>query len=455
MNNNALTRRSFVRSAGIATLGLLGAATAACGAVGEQAANPKPSTRKADLRVHLVEKYDVSEWIEKALEQDIDGFKAKNPNINVTLEKHGNWTATYFPQVIAQGASGQMGDLVWYPPRHGSHLAWGTKLKIVRELDSLVKTSKYDMSKFYKGAIEQNSWEGKMYWLSFISEPVVPIVAINKAKAQKLGLPIPKDDWTFDELVEWAKKGTTADTFGYYRGSGSGAFAGVPYLRQWGVEPTDKAGKKATYMANRDSFIRALTYRYNLMNTLKVSPNPKDGPIPKAGEDLFGVEQKILATEIWPSRVQLFERVYQGLEIDYVLTPLVKKGEKRRSMLNEHVFGVTTSTKFPEASFEFLTWMAGKEFNVQSVVQGYKGPIARNDVWGDPRITERWPAYKKMKTVMDSIEPDYLVANFEGEEFDTAFGQSYNKMERGEMPVLEAANEIQRLSQVVLDKEPS
>ncbi|HEV2126743.1 MAG TPA: hypothetical protein VGW38_28630, partial [Chloroflexota bacterium] len=119
MNNTPLTRRSFVQSAGIATLGLLGvgAATAACGAVGEQAANPKPSTRKADLRVHLVEKYDVSEWIEKALEQDIDGFKAKNPNINVTLEKHGNWTATYFPQLIAQAASGQMGDLVWYPPR--------------------------------------------------------------------------------------------------------------------------------------------------------------------------------------------------------------------------------------------------------------------------------------------------------------------------------------------------
>ena len=91
--------------------------------------------------------------------------------------------------------------------------------------------------------------------------------------------------------------------------------------------------------------------------------------------------------------------------------------------------------------------------NVQGLVQAAKGPIARADVMADARITDRWPTYKKLKTIMDSIEPDYLVANFRGEEFDSA--ASWSRLERAEIPVLEAANEIQRLTQEVLNKEPA
>jgi hypothetical protein len=308
------------------------------------------------------------------------------------------------------------------------------------------------MGQFYKGATEQNTFEGKQYWLSYISEPIVPVIAYNKTKVQQLGMPLPTDDWTFDDLAEWAKRGTTANTFGYYRGdSGTAAFGAAPYLRQWGVEPVDASGKKATFLDKRDAFIQALTFRYNLMNTLKVSPNPKDGAINQG--DRYGKEQNILAVDIWPFRIQLYPKDYTEFTTDFVLTPTAKKGEKRRSMLNEHVFGVTAASKNPNDAFQFLTWISGKEMNVQGLVQAFKGPIARADVWADSRITDRWPMYKRLKTVMDAIEPDFIVANFRGEEFDTA--SSWSRLERGEIPVLEAANEIQRLTQEVLNKEPA
>jgi multiple sugar transport system substrate-binding protein len=447
------SRRGVIRGAG--GLSLAGVLAAACGPIDagtSQGANPAPGGRKATLRVHVVKKTDVSDWIEEGLKQDIDGFKAKNPNLNVVLELHGTWTPEYFPQVIAVSASGQLGDLVWYPPRHRSHLAWGTKYGIVRDLMPIAKTARYDFNQFYKGANEQNTWEGKQYWLSYISEPIVPVIAYNKTKVQQLGMTIPKDDWTFDELADWAKRGTVAGMFGYFRGdAGNNAFGSGPYLRQWGVEPVDKTGKKATFLDNRDAFVRALTFRYNLMNTLNVSPNPKDGSINR--DDLYGKQQKILASDIWPFRIQIFPKTFTEFETDFVLTPVVRKGDKRRSMLNEHVFGITTASKFPEESFKFLSWISGKEMNVQGLAQAFKGPIAREDVWEDRRITDPWPTYKRLKPVMASIEPDYFVANFRGEEFDSA--SSWNRLERGEIPVLEAANEIQRLTQEVLNREPA
>jgi ABC-type glycerol-3-phosphate transport system substrate-binding protein len=156
---------------------------------------------------------------------------------------------------------------------------------------------------------------------------------------------------------------------------------------------------------------------------------------------------------VWPFRIQGYPKDFPDIQTDFVLTPTVKKGEKRRSMLNEHVFGITTASKATEGAFAFLTWIAGKEMNVQGLAQGFKGPIARADVWADGRIVDKWPAYKKLRPVMETIEPDYLVANFRGEEFDTA--SSWARLERGEIPVLEAATEIQRLAQEVLAKDPA
>ena len=213
----------------------------------------------------------------------------------------------------------------------------------------------------------------------------------------------------------------------------------------------DAAGQKATFLDKREAFVQALTYRYNLMNTWNVSPNPRDGTINQ--NDLYGKEQRILATDVWPFRIQLYPKDYPDFQTDFVLAPTVKKGERRRSMLNEHVFGITTATKAPEAAFAFLTWIAGKEMNVEGLAQGFKGPIARGDVWADPRIVDKWPTYKKLRPIMEAVEPDYVVANFRGEDFDTA--SSWARLERGEIPVLEMANEIQRLTQEVLSKDPA
>src|SRR4030095_2440804 len=113
------------------------------------------------------------------------------------------------------------------------------------------------------------------------------------------------------------------------------------------------------------------------INTYKVSPTPASGAI--NAPELFG-GQKVLAVDIWPFRIQIYPATFTDLEMGFVLTPVVNKGDKRRSMLNEHVFGITTASKNPEAAFKFLTWIAGKEMNVQALVQGQEGPIARADV---------------------------------------------------------------------------
>ena len=145
--------------------------------------------------------------------------------------------------------------------------------------------------------------------------------------------------------------------------------------------------------------------------------------------EVFG-GQKLLAYDVWPFFIQILPETYKGkFDVDFVLAPTVKKGDKRRSGLNEHVFGVTTASKNPNEAFKVVSWFGSKELNVQGVIQGQKGPIARPDFWADQRVFDKHPAYKKLLPIMQSIEPDFTVANFRGEEFDNAYAQVFDGVE--------------------------
>jgi ABC-type glycerol-3-phosphate transport system substrate-binding protein len=452
-----ISRRRFMAAASAGALGTLLSACAPPAAPAAAPAKEQPKEQPAsnapvEIRVHMVKKDDVSDWIQAGLDQDIDGFKQKNPNIKVTLETIPGWTAEYNPKILSFAAAGTLGDAVWYPPRHRSHIAWGEQYKIVTDIVPLAQTANYDLNaNFFPGANKANSYQGKQYWLSYISEPIVPIIVYNKTKIKAMSLQEPTDDMSYDDLDTWAKASTKDGVFGYDHGHrGFEPFGGGPYLRQHGVEPVDADGKKITLLDNRKGFVQALQRDSDLINKLKVSPSPSAGAVNQT--ELFG-GQKLLAMDVWPFIITVWPASFKDFEMDFVLTPMGSKSDKRRTMLNEHVFGITTASKNTDAAFKFLTWIGGKEMNVQALVQGKKGPIARADVWADDRIYAKVPTYKKLRPLMEAIEPDFVVANFRGEEFDSAYSSVTDAMILGKIAPEQAADDIAKACQAVLDKD--
>ena len=333
-----LTRRAFLTGIGTAAFGITvmaacapaaGPAAPAAPAASGDAAAPAAGAEKTTVHAHMVEKQDVSQWIQTGLDTDIDGFVTKNPDIDLVLETIPGWTTEFFPKILSFAAAGTLGDMVWYPPRHRSHIAWGTSYNIVTDLRPLAEGAGYDIdANFFAGAVDANSYGGATYWMSYISEPIDPVIAYNKTKIADMGLSELSDDMTFQELSDWAVEATTADAFAYYRADRGGCFAGGPYLRQHGVEPTNADGTKATFLDNRDAFVQALQYDYDLVNTLKVSPSPAAGAV--NAPELFG-GQKVLAVDVWPFRIQIYPATFTDFEIDFALTPMVNHGDKRRS----------------------------------------------------------------------------------------------------------------------------
>jgi len=387
-----------------------------------------------------------------AYDKDIEGWKSKHPNVTVEFDPVPGWTSEYFPKISALIAAKTIGDIVWFPPRHRNHVGWGFYYKIVTDLMPYVDAMNYDLGQFYPGVVESSTYEGKYYWMPLTSEPVVPLMAYNKTLVDKWGIPEPQNDWTFDDLIEFGKAGTRDGVWGYHTGSQSmHPLAWGPGIRQLGGTWMSEDGTK--FLPNSEEQVkRGLQYRWDLIYTHKTMPPPD--PTFNTMEN-FAAE-KVLAYDVWPAHVNYQMIQGQGKhECGFVYTAIDTKGAKRRSMLNEHVHGVTTASKHPDVAFDFLTLIATNEVCVQNLLEGWGAPVGRPELYDDQRAIKMYPALTLLKPIMETIEPDFFVANFRGDELDTAFSNVTGLLALDKISVNECYDQIMKECQAIVDKEPA
>jgi len=410
----------------------------------------KAAEKQVVIRVHTNQQgqyYGAMKW---ALDKDILGWPSKHPNITVEFEPVTGWTSEYFPKISALVASKTLGDIVWFPPRHRNHIGWGIHYDIVMDLMPLVESTGYDLTQFYPGVVAAASYEGKFFWMPLTSEPVIPVMAFNKSLVEKWGLDMPQNDWTLDELVAWAKAGTREGVWGYYPTSMHPLSWG-PQLRQFGVKFISDDGTKV-FPDSEEALLKGLRYHYDLLYKDKTMAPPD----PTFNTTDAFVAEKVLAYDVWPVYINHLPMRAEGkFDVDFVYCPIDKKGAKRRSMLNEHVHGVTTFSENPAEAFEFLKFISTEEVCVQNLFTGYGAPVGRPDLYEDERAIKAYPGLTLLKPIMEEIEPDFFVQNFRGEEFDKAFYDLTTELSLDEISVEECLEKILVECQAVVDKDPA
>ena len=446
MTEIRVTRRSFLVMASATT----GAVLAACAPMPAPAPAPKEEAApKAEEKapapkaqgtvlMQITQKQDVSEWIA----QNLDEFHEAHPDLKVEIEAIPGWTGGYFPKILAKAAANLLGDVCWYPGRHGSHLRWAY-IKMVRSLNEFADAEGYDWNQFFEGALLANRWEGKQWWMSYISEPVQPVLAINESLAEERGAPAIDPEWNWDDFIgNWATKvaleeGGRPKYFGYRRGCGD-AFGCGNILRSYGAELTDPEGKKCLFDAN-DGLKQWLQFRQDVIHKFKVSPSPAAGDYNANEEFLAG---RLGSLGIWPWFIQIWpEQVGDKFKVGFVEKPKGPTG-KRRTMLNEHTLGIFFKAPNPQGAWEVLKWACGEDMCVRRVLEGMGGPNAQKRSWNDPEIIARHPTYKLIAEIMEIVEPDWRCANFRGEDVGLPVSQYHSAVEANEMTAEEAAAKI-------------
>jgi len=418
----------------------------------EKEAAPKP---KVELRIHTNQGDQWYGWMNEAWERNVGGWRSDHPEITLKFEPVAGWTADYFPKIFAHVAAGTLGDVVWFPPRHRNNISWGTEYKIVRDLLPLVDATKYNLKELYPGVVEAATWEGKFYWMPITSEPSCPVIAYNKDMAAKFNMPEPSNEWDYLELTDWGVKGTKEGVWGYHVGHMDGSpIAATPQYRQFGATMVSKDGKTALPDAASVEAVKTVwQWRYDLIYKYKTMPEPD----PNFDVGAMFVAGKVLSFTIWPVFINRLPATLVGdkFKVGFFYAPLEKKGAKRRNMLNEHVHGVTVASKNPEAAFQYLIWHSSLEFCVQGLLSGKGAPVGRPDLYEDQRALKIFQGLGMLKPIMAEIEPDFLVGNFRGEEFDTQWNAQKDLVMLKKIAVPEAVDTMKKNTQAVLDKEPA
>lgn len=228
MTKQVISRRAFLRGAGLTSLGL-GLAMVGCQPqVTEVPATAVPATAVPEAEVEAEETEPTPAPAEKVTVRysvwwPVEGswtelmfaaFQEKNPNIEMKGEQEP-W-GTYWEKFLATMAGGEAAD---YLAVSDQYFASFVRKDIFLPVDDLIARDGVDMAGFVVDQTMQVGYEGKCYGFgNFISDSCS--MYANKALTDAAGIELPEFGtdafwtWSFDDLAEAAKACTKVDADG-------------------------------------------------------------------------------------------------------------------------------------------------------------------------------------------------------------------------------------------------
>ena len=164
------------------------------------------------------------------VEKDIiDAFEATHPDIKVTPVAVAY--NDYHSKILILMAGGQAPDVM----RIDSYFFQDfLKAGALKDISSLIKSSKVDLTKYYQSGLQDSVKDGKYYGLPWGVAPLY--MFLNTKMFADAGVPLPKPDWTWNDFVALLPKFSKgeAETKTYGMGMAVTDLSGIlPYM--WGV----------------------------------------------------------------------------------------------------------------------------------------------------------------------------------------------------------------------------
>lgn len=216
---------------------------------------------------------------------------------------------------------------------------------------------------------------GKTY-LS-IAESGAMVVFYVKPLFDKLGVPYPKDDWTYEEFLATARKLTvkgsdgTVVQFGYQANYGDPYYRNVPWTRAKGDLEFDRLNepRKANFTA--PGVVEGFQSQLYDLQTQGIAPLPSQVPGPTGLRiELGKVAMKYEGTWFFPSMYGPRAATEGGLAFDIVPVPRI--GGKRVPIGGASGHVLVTQSKQREAAWQLVKFI-GEETAQKRVAENGRG----------------------------------------------------------------------------------
>jgi len=346
---------------------------------------------------------------EAAMRDVIAGWNADHPDVEVEQQYIAEDYWTKLQTQIAGGTPPDVGI-----SDYGRMIVYA-KDGVLLNITELIARDSFPMDKMFPAAVAQYRWAkgdfdsggsgGDMYGLP--SDAQSQIIAYNKKMFDDAGVAYPTDDWTWDDLVDMAKKITKADE------------------NKWGMQRVDpwimtkgnflfsadganhSADVKKSLVDSPES-VEAWKWNWDLIYTHKVAPPP--GAQAQTNPFMSGQVAMVVDGVWWISD---FANI-TDFEWDVALFPKHPKTGKRTTSLESDGWWIFKATKHVENSWSLMQYLVNEAGQKRFGELNYVIPSCF------PEIGAEWYSRKPPENrpkVLDNIKQeshkvDYTYYNF-------------------------------------------
>lgn len=341
----------------------------------------------------------------------IDAYTAKNPNVSINLQVIP-WSE-YWTKLQAAAEGGALPDIFWI---HANQFFVYAEAGVLLDLTP----AGVDYSPYPEGITAMYNYEGKQ--LAVPKDYDTIALAYNKEIFDKAGIAYPDDTWTWETLLETAKKLTDPEKgiYGY----------GAPITDQSGFNNFIYQNDGFTFRDGKSGFDQpatqeAIKFYTDFVLAHGVSPTPESFADLRHDDQFMAGKLAMLNVGSWMMSAYTTNDDIKD-KFDLAVLP---KGKSRSSQYNGLGYAGAANTKHPEAVLDFIKFAGSEEANIlqaqhKAAIPAYKGtekyfteqfPNINIDVY--PQMLEYGQVipYSPHKALWTDYETETITAIYTGE----------------------------------------
>ncbi len=283
----------------------------------------------------------------KIITSIIADWEKTHPNVDVVLE-HTPYGG-YASKILTRIAGGDAPDIMAAEVSLFTSF-WGKGVFL--DLTPFIKNdSAFSLNDFFPQIVDHFTIDGKVYG---IPRDVAPFACIyyNKSLFDQAGIPYPSDDWTWDDLLEIAKKLTVYDENGRVKRYGFYTWAWQNFVLSNGGNLVDDVKHPTRLTLDSPQAKEGLQFYVDLIHKYKVSPTPTALINMGMGVQMMFMTGRLamLGSGIWETPAL---RNIQNFDWDVVMFPKSPKGI-RRFATGGTAYCILKTSKNPKLAWEVV-----------------------------------------------------------------------------------------------------
>lgn len=443
MMNQSLSRRNFLRVAGLASLS---AAVVACAPSADPTSNNDantPSGEGGDLRVLWVSQTALVEYLQN---YSNDTFSAASDGVAVEIEMAPE---EEFPQKILAGiAAGSPPDL--FRTVNVQNFAHFALSDVTLALDELIERDNYSdyLETFLPGSLETFQLRGKQYGIPFGAHPSSQYLFYNKTELDAQGITLDNRNWTWDDYADVVRSVADPDNqiFGaWIRANFEGYMCGT---RSMGGDLIDAEGTKSLIGSEESGRFWELMYTLIAEEGVAAQPTEINDWKPPFAEG------KVMLANDNGYRESFLRELVTDFEFDTFLIP--NEGDKPRGGLIADAPAIVAASEQVDLAWNWVQGLLETEQGVRRVQEARYIPLPTEAALLDPAAmsTPQYEFYVR-QWIENPPLPAPSAANGRSTEVFAALQSGMEAAWLKSEPLAAVIEQVDNEVQTILDRDPA